>query len=261
MNVNLVAETGRTRLVRHVVRAALVLPLLALGFALHATAQDVPVPKVSRYVTDLTGTLEPGQVQLLEARLKAFEDSTSNQVVVLMMSTIGSESLEDFTLHIAETNKVGVKDRNNGILLFIATVDHKMRIEVGYGLEGALPDALSGQIIRREIAPRFKQGDYYGGISAGVDAIMLATKGEYSADKSRRQGSPASWFPFLIVLIFVIIVVRNAFRPRRRFFGGFGPTMWGGGGWGGGSGGGGFGGGGFSGGGGSFGGGGASGGW
>jgi uncharacterized protein len=245
--------------------AALITLALLCCVPLPACGQEIPVPVLSSRVTDQTGTLAPAQRSMLEARLKAFEDSTSNQVVVLMIPTLGSESLEDFSLRVAESNKIGLKDRNNGVLVLIAKNDHRIRFEVGYGLEGALPDALSGQIVRREMTPRFRQDDYFGGISAGIDAVILATKGEYKAEKRRASDSPAGWLPFVVVMVIILVVLRNAFRPRRRFFGGFGPTMWGGpftgGGWGGGSGGGGFGGGGFSGGGGSFGGGGASGSW
>ena len=157
-------------------------------------------------MTDQTGTLTPGQVQLLESRLKAFEDSTSNQIVVVMIPSIGNGSIEDLSMRIAEANKVGIKKRDNGVLLLIAKNDRRMRIEVGYGLEGPLPDALSGQIIRHEIGPAFRQGDYFGGISAGVDAIMLATKGEYKAIPRSSGDKPANLLPFFILIIIVFVV-------------------------------------------------------
>ncbi|MGA9118867.1 MAG: TPM domain-containing protein [Bacteroidota bacterium] len=236
-----------------------------LGLVLTAFADPVQVPKLSSYVTDLTGTLDPGQINLLSNRLRAFDDSTSNQVVVLMVPSLGDQPLEEYSLQVSESNKIGVKDRNNGVLLLIVKDERRMRIEVGYGLEGALPDALSGLIIRREIAPRFRNGDYFDGISAGVDAIMLATKGEYKGDKKKQRDHVGNFFPFIVLFFVLFAFIRNIFRPRRTILGGFGPMMWGGG-WGsgrgggfGGGGGGGFGG--FSGGGGSFGGGGSSGGW
>jgi len=212
----------------------------------------------------LTGTLADGEKQLLTSRLRAFEDSTSTQIVVLMVPTIGDMSLEDYSLKVAELNQIGQKGKSNGALLFIAKDDHKVRIEVGYGLEGVLTDALTSIIIRREIAPRFRQSDYFAGISAATDAMMLASRGEYKADPKSKADDSFPIFPIIIFIIILVIVIRNASHRPRHYFGGFGSTMWGGssgGGWSGGSsssfGGGSS----FSGGGGSFGGGGSSGSW
>lgn len=239
-----------------VILAALLLNVLGL-------AQDVPVPTLTRHVTDQTGTLSGGQIESLDARLRTFEDSTSNQLVVLMIPTLGSEALEDFTLRAAEKNRIGVKGRDNGALLFIAKDDRAARIEVGYGLEGALPDITSGQIIRNELGPHFRNGQYFEGISAAIDAMMAATKGEYKGDKKKKQDSPVGFFPLLMIIVAIIMIIRNSMRRPPGLFGRRG-GYWGGGPFfgGGGFGGGGFGGGGgFSGGGGSFGGGGASGRW
>ncbi len=247
----------------HSSRRLLAVTLTVLIVHALVLAQEPAVPTLTRHVTDLSGTLSPQQVELLDAKLRSFEDSTSNQIVVLMIPTIGSASLEDFSLRVAEANRIGVKGRDNGALLFIAKDDRLARIEVGYGLEGALPDILSGQIIRRELGPHFKNGEYYEGIDAAVDAMMAATKGEYKAEK--KESSPAGLVPLLIVLFIIFMIVRNTFQGPRGLFGGRrsywggGPFM--GGGFGGGGFGGGGGGGGFSGGGGSFGGGGASGSW
>ncbi|HMK38496.1 MAG TPA: TPM domain-containing protein, partial [Bacteroidota bacterium] len=153
-------------------------------------------------------------------------------------------------------NKIGRKGKDNGVLLVVARNDRKARIEVGYGLEGVLPDALAGQIIRHEIGPHFRQGDYCG-LRAGVEAIMSATKNEYQAEPSSRGGRSSST-RLIFALVFVAFMVIRLARRRHGIFLGGGP--WIGGGWGSGSGGG-FGGGGFGGGGGSFGGGGASGSW
>ena len=213
--------------------------------------------KLTRRVTDLTQTLMPSEVTALEAKLKSFEDSTSTQVVVVIVSSIGESTIEEAALEIAEVNGIGRKGKDNGVLLFIAKDDRQMRIEVGYGLEGTLPDALAGQIVRKEITPWFRQNDYNAGIDAGVTAIMAATRNEYQADASP-SGSPV---PFLVIL-FIILFMLMMWR-RNKFLRGGGPPIFfpGGiprsgsshsGGWGGG---------GFSGGGGSFGGGGASGGW
>ena len=112
-------------------------------------------------------------------RLKTFEDSTSNQLVILMIPSLDDYPIEYYTHDVAEKNKIGTKEHDNGALFFIAKNDKKLRIEVGYGLEGALPDALANSIIRNVIVPYFKQDDFYEGITAGIDAIISATAGEY----------------------------------------------------------------------------------
>lgn len=222
-------------------------------------AQDVKIPKLLRRVTDFTNTLTQSELESLERDLAAFEDSTSNQLVVVMLPTIGDAAIEDFAMRTVEANRPGQKGKDNGILLLIAKDDRKLRIEVGYGLEGVLPDGLAGQIIRREITPHFREGDYYGGIRAGVDAIMRATRNEYKAEPAQSEGSGTiALFIFLIVFFFFL---RAITRSRGLTRGGRIPMYMGGlgsGGFGGRSSGG-FGG--FSGGGGSFGGGGASGSW
>lgn len=231
-------------------------------------AQDVPVPKLSRRVTDFTNTLSPAQLNAIEADVARFEDSTSTQLVIVMLPTIGSASIEEFALRTAEVNQIGQKGTDNGVLLLIAKDDRKLRIEVGYGLEGVLPDGLGGSIIRREITPHFRTGDYYAGIKAGAEAIMLATRNEYKADK-RKDENEGTVGSILLFLLFAFIILSAMARGKRSrgllgtaalpilLGGGHRGRSSGGGGWG--SGGGGFGG--FSGGGGSFGGGGASGSW
>ncbi len=253
----------KNRMARIAIRALVCCAALLAGHA-GAPAAPVSIPRLTQYATDLTQTLSAGQLATLSSELDAFQKKTSTQVVVLMIPTAGDQAIEELSYRIAQANGIGVKGKNNGILLLIAKNDRHMRIEVGYGLEGALPDILAGQIIRKEIAPRFRTDDYYGGIESGVRAIMLATQDEYKADTPprKRQGS----IVVLLFMVFAVILVTRMFRRVGGSFpGGFGPPFlggWGGssssGGWGGG---GGFGGGGFSGGGGSFGGGGASGGW
>ena len=226
-----------------------------------------PENKIKTYVTDKTGTLSSSQIQTLENKLSGFDKETSTQVVVWMISSLEGESLEEKSIEIAEQNGIGQKSKNNGVLLFIAKDDRKLRIEVGYGLEGALPDALCGQIIRKEITPKFKQGNYYEGISAGVDAIIKATKGEYTRDKSDDKdsgfggllcGIPILFIVFgFIFIVFLISIIRRATgwgggRNSWWYTGGGGSSSSSGSSWSSG---------GFSGGGGSFGGGGSSGSW
>ncbi len=229
--------------------------------ALHA--QGVSVPQLHERVSDFTNTLEFTQWRALESQLKRFEDSTSTQIAVVIISSLQGEDITDYGLKIAEANKIGKKGKDNGLLILIAKEDKKIRFEVGYGLEGSLPDAICDQIIRNEIRPRFREGDYYGGISAALNAVIQATKGEYKAEGSTRR-KVTSWGTILLALIVLASFGMSIFSGGRRYgvsSRGYSRSSY----WGGGFGGGGFGGsgggGGWSGGGGSFGGGGASGSW
>jgi len=231
-----------------------------------------PQTKIKNYVTDQSSILTSDQIGQLETKLSNFEKETSNQVVVYIIPSLDGGSLEEMSYEIAEKNGIGQKGKDNGVLLFIVINDKKLRIEVGYGLEGALPDALAGQIIRKEITPYFKQGKYYEGINSGVDAIIAATKGEYTAGKKNTEqeqqfnvgicGIPViAFFIFFGFGFFFIFTIIRAITGRGRHGTG---SWWNSGGWSSGSGsswssGSSFGG--FSGGGGSFGGGGASGSW
>lgn len=241
--------------------------LVLFGLQVQAFSQEVKIPQLLRRVTDFTNTLSTSEINALENDLARFEDTTSTQIVVVMIQSLGGESIEDFSLRTAEVNGIGQKKTDNGALLLIAKDDRKIRIEVGYGLEGALPDGLAGHIIRREITPHFKSNDYYSGIKAGIDAIMQATRNEYKSDQKESDSKSIPGLFFLLLLFLVVFMIA---RSRKRSAGILGagslPIFLGTGqgrrssrstsGWGGG---GGFGG--FSGGGGSFGGGGASGSW
>jgi uncharacterized protein len=241
--------------------------LLALVFFLLASssfALEVP-PGPEGRVTDLTRTLTRDEIERLDRKLAAFERETTNQIAVLLIPSLEGDSLEDYSIRLGEKWKIGQKGRSNGVILLIVKNDRKVRLEVGYGLEGALPDALAGTIIRNEIGPRFRDGHFYQGIDAAINAVMAATKGEYKPSPKRERGSPiGAWLPFLIVLALIVFFALAASQGRRRNYHSGGSRGWtsGGGFFSGGSGGG-FsgGGGGFSGGGGDFGGGGASGEW
>jgi uncharacterized protein len=236
-----------------------------------AQQDDASIPAIRHRITDGSGSLSSDEMHSLEGMLAQFEQETSNQIVVLMIQSLEGMSLEDFAIRVCEKNKIGKKGKDNGVLLTIAKDDRKMRIDAGYGLEGALPDAICDQIIRKIIAPRFRQDDYYTGIKDGIEAIMLATKGEFKGESSRNSKKIYSLATIILIIVFMFL---GGFfgGGRRRYVGSRGayssfPWWWGG--FGGGSGGGfssgsfggggGFGG--FSGGGGSFGGGGASGSW
>jgi uncharacterized protein len=254
--------------------------LIALFISVFAKAQIdkiiPPRPNPPQLVNDFTRTLTPEQVQALEQKLVAYDDSTSNQVAVVIMNTTGDYPIEDVALGIIRNWGVGGKEHNNGIVLLVAKDDHKVRIEVGYGLEGAIPDVTAKSIIDDDITPNFKEGNFYRGLDAATDDLIKAAAGEYTAPAGYHKKGKG--FPVGAIIFFIIILIIAFSRGgrggggmiSRRGYGGFGTgwligSMLGGGGWsGGGSGGGGWsgGGGGFGGfGGGGGGGGGASGSW
>ncbi|MGD1018418.1 MAG: TPM domain-containing protein [Verrucomicrobiia bacterium] len=253
--------------------------LVAMLAAPFAFAVEVIPPKPPQYFNDYAHVVSPATVAELNSQLEQFERDTSSQILVVVYPKMESDSsIEDYLVRVVQSWDVGQKGKNNGAVLFVFVEDHKMYIQVGYGLEGALPDALAKQIIENEIKPYFRNGDFTRGLRAGVTAILAATKGEYKgtgqtvADRSRSNQSGGSAWGFGLLVAFIIIILLGRLLSygaggtvysrsgRIVSYGGFG-GMWGGGGFS--SGGGGFsgGGGGFSGGGGSFGGGGAGGSW
>lgn len=246
--------------------------LVVIGAAFSAAAAFQVPPKPDRYVTDLAGVLPADRAERLNARLEECERETSNQILVWIAPKVpDGTTLEEFTVATARAWRVGQAGKNNGAVLFVFPGDRKMRIEVGYGLEGVIPDAVAHRVQEEQILPRFRQGDYAGGVEAGVEGLIAAAKGEYRgtgrtvAERSRRGRGTTSVSGCVVPLIFLLVfILLPLSRLRRRGWRTYGGGGWwtGGGGWGGGfGGGGGGGGGGFSGGGGSFGGGGSSGSW
>ena len=143
-------------------------------------AAEVIPPAPTRYFNDYAGVVSADTASRLNKTLEDFERDTSNQILVAIYPKMQSDSsIEDYTVRVAQAWKVGQKQKNNGAVLFVFIQDRKMFLQVGYGLEGALPDALAKQIIENELKPRFSGGDFDGGLSAGVAAILAATKGEY----------------------------------------------------------------------------------
>src|SRR5215472_1038445 len=186
----------------------------ALLFALSAGA-EVPVPPLKARVTDLTGTLTTSQVQSLESRLRDFEQAKGSQIAVLMLPTTQPETIEQYSIRVAEAWKVGRAKVDDGVILVIAKNDRKLRIEVGRGLEGAIPDALAKRIVSDVIAPRFKAGDFFGGVSAGTDALMRMIEGEpLPAPKSSRQVDLQRIDFHTIFWLFVVLVLGDAIFRR-----------------------------------------------
>ena len=238
--------------------------------AIQARAAEVIPPKPAGYFNDYAGAVSKEAAVRFNEQLAQFERETSNQVVVAVFPKMESDSsIEDYTQRVAQAWGVGQKDRRNGTVLFVFLNDHKMFIQVGYGLEGALPDATAFDITERNIKPRFRNKDYEGGLATGIDLICKAIRGEYTGtgktdqEKQGSQSSGAGPIGFLVFLIVLLIAMRIARRRGGFGYSGFGGPfiggLSGGGGWSSGSSGGGFSG--FSGGGGSFGGGGAGSSW
>ena len=149
--------------------ALMLLPLLAIA---------ADAPQLTRHVTDLTGTLSAAQIDQLDVQLVNLEKTKGAQLVVLMVGSTQPQEIEEYSLAVAEANKIGRKGSDDGVLLLVAKNDRRVRIEVGYGLEGAIPDAANARIIREYLAPKFRNNDYFGGISDAVGALTQLINGE-----------------------------------------------------------------------------------
>lgn len=178
-----------------------------------ASTAQVAVPALLGHVTDQTKTLLPEQIAALEQTLSAFEARKGSQLAVLIVPTTKPEEIEQFALRVAEQWKLGRKKVDDGAILVVAKNDRALRIEVGYGLEGALSDIISKRIISETITPRFKQGDYFGGIEAGVAQIIKVVDGEpLPAPNSRPTGSYDDVRQMLPVLFIVALAVGGVLR-------------------------------------------------
>jgi uncharacterized protein len=198
-------------------RAAAALLLLAVP-SLHAQ-ELVAVPPLTGPVTDVAGLLKPDQSAALDAKLRAFEQARGSQVAVLVVPTTQPEDIEQYGIRVAEAWRLGRKGVDDGAILIVAVQDRRVRIEVGYGLEGVLPDATANRIIDGDIVPLFRAGDYYGGISAGVDRMLRVIEGEplpAPAARSPAHGVPGllQLLPFLFVAVFVGSSVMRAMFGR-----------------------------------------------
>ena len=228
---------------------------------------ELTIPKLTQHVTDQANVLSPDAAQRLEQSLTEYERATGHQFALLTLPSLDGTPIEDYSIRVAEAWKLGDAKRDDGLILIVAKADRKMRIEVGYGLEGAVPDALAARIIRHQLTPAFRQGNFDAGITQAFDTLMKAAKGEAvrvgpPPERERKESRLTSLLPVLFwVALFGISMLGGLSRRRRGggggifvggFGGGFGGSSGGGGGFGGGFGGGG---------GGGFGGGGASGDW
>jgi uncharacterized protein len=179
--------------------------LLLLGVA----AAAVAIPPLKSRVTDLTGTLNESQRSALEQTLAEFEARKRSQVAVLLVPTTQPETVDQYAVRVQEAWKLGRKGVDDGVLLVVAKNDRKVKIETGYGIEGILPDAIAKRIIENDIVPRFKEGDFYGGIRAGVDRIMRVVEGEKLPPPAAARSHPKAegFDPGWLIPLFILVVI------------------------------------------------------
>ncbi|MGC4096865.1 MAG: TPM domain-containing protein [Nitrospira sp.] len=188
-------------------------------FFFPTAASALDVPPLSGRVVDLAHVLPASTAESLTAQLAAHETQSGNQVVVLVIPSLEGESLEEFSHRVATTWKLGQKGIDNGALLLVAIGERKVRIEVGYGLEGALTDARSAQIIRNEIVPRFRAGDMPGGVTAGVNAIVKTIEGTYQASQKATPRQESDVIGQVVVAVVAGLLVGLVFRNIHRVIG------------------------------------------
>lgn len=183
--------------------------LFSISFGINSPAQDIQsVPELKTRVTDLADILTPEEERMLSKQLAALEERKGSQVAILTVETTRPESIEQYSIRVVDQWKVGRDDVDDGVLLLIAKQDRELRIEVGYGLEGAIPDAYAKRIISRIIVPHFRDGDYYLGVEEGVEAIIGLIDGEELPEVNRRRASDSARNPvsFLVLVGFVVLI-------------------------------------------------------
>lgn len=199
---------------------AFVLLLFWISTPLWAQSDDVNFPALTGRVVDQAQILDDATELALTEQLEAHEAETSNQIVVVTVDSLNGYDEADYALKLGREWGIGTEEKNNGVILLVAPNERKVRIEVGYGLEGALPDAMAGQIIRRDIVPSFKEGDFTSGIKSGVGSILQAVVGEYKADdttgRSSRNRDPKA-FDFIPLLFIAMVAVPTLLRKRGLF--------------------------------------------
>lgn len=199
------------------IQQVLCLIFLLTAFSFACRADDFP-ERSSTIVTDYTNTLSTQEQQSLERKLVVFNDSTSTQVAVVIMGSVGNYDISEYAVQLYNKWGIGQKEKNNGVLILVAKEDRKVFITTGYGMEGVLPDALCKRIVNNDVLPNFKAGNYYDGIDAAVNSIMSIVKGEYTADeymKGKKEKVP--WFGVLLAIIIFIIVIISKIGSTRNY--------------------------------------------
>jgi len=190
--------------------------LIALVACLGGARAEVPVPPLKERVTDLTGTLSAQQKGELESRIAAYESRRGSQIAVLLLPTTKPEEIEQYSIRVAEAWKIGRKKLDDGLILVVAKDDRRLRIEVGYGLEGAIPDSMAKRVIDERITPRFREGDFYGGIRDGVDQLIRLAEGEKlpapDATGLHERLPPGDVFTFIVPGIVLCAILGSIFK-------------------------------------------------
>ena len=196
--------------------------LYILVFSIQSSAPALDVPPLRGRVNDLAGLLPPDRAQQLEEQLRQFEQETTHQIAVLTIPTLEGHPIEEFGIRVAETWKIGQKGRANGVILIIAQKERKIRIEVGRGFEGIMPDAVASRIIRENIAPRYRENDHVGAIEAGIDSILKVTRGDTVAapSQTRPRRNPPGVSLFVITALLALLIGISRRTPLRGAFGG-----------------------------------------
>ena len=211
--------------------AALLLPLVAAAAAPPVSSDVVPVPKLAAHVTDLTGSLTAPERDALEAKLAAFELGHGSQVAVLLVPTLGGETIEEFAGRVTDAWQLGRKGVDDGVLVAVAKQERKIRIQTGRGVQGTLTDATAGRIARDIIGARFRSGDFAGGLNDGVDAVFKAIEGEAlplpqagSKPHTGKADSISSFGSLLIPGFFIVLIAGGLLRAVLGRFLGAGAT-------------------------------------
>lgn len=201
--------------------------ILAMLVILPFTAAALDVPQLTGRVNDHARILSPGAITKLEQKLAAFEKDQSTQVVVLTVSTLQGDDIDQFAIRVADQWKIGQTGKDNGVILILAQAERKVRIEVGMGLQGVLPDITAGRIIRDVMRPHLRNSDFDRGVEAGIDAIMAATKGEFKATPGEQTNRPkhrdiSTFFTFLLFTGIAAAALGSVSRPMAGLAGAIG---------------------------------------
>ncbi len=170
-------------------------------------------PNPPRLVNDFTNTLSSQELSTLENKLVTYNDSTSTQIAIVMIASLGGYAVEDYSFELAERWGIGQKGKNNGVLVFVAKDDRKIFIATGYGMEGVMPDGLVKRIIENDIKPNFKSGDYYGGLDKGTDSMFRLAAGEYKGEGRKSSGNKA---PPILIIVGILFFIVMAFAIKVR---------------------------------------------
>jgi uncharacterized protein len=198
-----------------------------LLFPLIISAQDFPAsPNPPRLVNDFAGALSESEISSLEQKLVAFNDTASTQISIVIIHSVGVYDISDYAFKLGDKWGIGRKEKNNGALILVALDDHKVFIATGYGLEGAIPDALAKRIVETQIRPEFKQGNYYAGLDQATDTMIKLASGEYKADDVTNNIRATQFAPVIILLIIIFFVFFFKVRSARSYASMNGMSFW-----------------------------------